>query len=165
MPGQSFENRYRSYTDLLTTSTPTLTELDAIARQIGRLSTEVGRADLEEDQHRALEELRNHALGALAAAQHRARIDATAAVATAINTSGEQLVAAAGEDLVDDVPVPCEHWDDQIGYVAAGDPHSATHSAIVSCSDCVPAAQQYVSERTGLPAGPVQPFADDYPAG
>lgn len=84
MPEQSYEDRYESYLELLRDNTPTLAELDAIERQIGRLNHAVAYAKLSRDRRWALLELRNKTSTALAAAWHRARIDdARAAVAAA----------------------------------------------------------------------------------
>ncbi|MFJ2834621.1 hypothetical protein ACIO52_04595 [Nocardia sp. NPDC087230] len=84
MQDQSFECRYRSYTDLLTSSTPNATELDAIERQLGRLDHEVAQTGLDQERHVVLRELREEALGALGAAQHRSRIDDARMVADAL---------------------------------------------------------------------------------
>lgn len=86
MPDRSLEDRYRSYVDLLTTSTPTVIELDAITRQLGRLTDEVDQADIAPERQLALRELNDEAVLACAAALHRARIDDAAAVADAFGS-------------------------------------------------------------------------------
>ncbi|MFD3637503.1 hypothetical protein [Streptomyces sp. NPDC058664] len=88
MPDQSFETRYRSYVDLLSTSTPTMTELDAITRQLGRLNDEVDQAAIVPERQPVLHELKEETGLALGAALHRARIDDASAVAEAIGANG-----------------------------------------------------------------------------
>ncbi|MFF0546880.1 hypothetical protein ACFYTF_28990 [Nocardia thailandica] len=57
-----------------------------------------------------------------------------------------------------DGSTPCEHWDDQVGFVVAGDPPVPPFWSVTCCRACVFRAQAYVSARTGLPAGPLQLF-------
>lgn len=56
---------------------------------------------------------------------------------------------------------PCEHWDDQIGTVMAGDPHgSGPCCAVATCQACAVASAGYVQLRTGLPAGELLTYVE-----
>ncbi|MGW5312868.1 hypothetical protein ACWEQ0_23670 [Nocardia thailandica] len=83
------------------------------------------------------------------------------------NAVRDALASVTGEhvvlefDTVDDdhgAPAPCEHWDDQVGFVVAGDPPVLPFWSVTCCTACVSRAQDYASARTGLPAGPLQLF-------
>ncbi|WP_141681717.1 hypothetical protein [Mycobacterium malmoense] len=49
---------------------------------------------------------------------------------------------------------PCDHWDNQIGTIAAGDiKGTGPFCGVATCADCVSKSAGYVQMMTGLPAG------------
>lgn len=48
--------------------------------------------------------------------------------------------------------VPCDHSDDWVGRVQAGDLHSAPHCSVYTCLRCVDVSREYVSAKTGMAA-------------
>lgn len=59
-----------------------------------------------------------------------------------------------------DIPVPCDHWDRQVGTVEAGDIKSGPFSGVTTCNDCVEQSRGYVQMRTGLPASRLVTFEE-----
>ncbi|MCT7373210.1 hypothetical protein [Mycolicibacterium llatzerense] len=57
---------------------------------------------------------------------------------------------------------PCEHWDDLIGTVEAGDIHDrkSAHCSVATCLACVVKSQGYVQMRTGHPAKQLLTYED-----
>lgn len=49
---------------------------------------------------------------------------------------------------------PCEHWDEQIGTIGAGDIKSGPFMGVATCRDCITKSAGYVQMCTGLPADP-----------
>lgn len=52
---------------------------------------------------------------------------------------------------------PCNHWDDQIGTISAGDITPGAKGpfcGVATCADCITKSAGYVQMMTGLPADP-----------
>lgn len=48
---------------------------------------------------------------------------------------------------------PCDHWENLVGTVAAGDPHSGPFVAVATCAACATRSAGFVQMKSGLPAG------------
>lgn len=55
---------------------------------------------------------------------------------------------------------PCEHWDDQIGTVTAGDLYKGACCSVATCADCATKSAGYVTMRTGIVASPLLTYVE-----
>lgn len=56
---------------------------------------------------------------------------------------------------------PCDHWDDQIGTVEAGDiKGKGAFQGVTTCADCVEKSRGFCTMMTGLPATELLTFEE-----
>lgn len=61
-----------------------------------------------------------------------------------------------------DVEPPCDHYDDFIGTVGAGDidDKKSPFCSVATCEDCATKSAGYVQMQTGLPANPLLTYEE-----
>ncbi|AEQ20972.1 hypothetical protein E3_0580 [Rhodococcus phage E3] len=59
-----------------------------------------------------------------------------------------------------DIEPPCDHYDDLIGTVSAGDPSKAPFRSVSTCEGCATKSAGYVQMETGLPANPLLTYEE-----
>lgn len=55
---------------------------------------------------------------------------------------------------------PCDHFDELVGTVTAGDFPDGPHCSVATCAACATKSAGYVQMRTGLPAGELLTYAE-----
>jgi hypothetical protein len=55
---------------------------------------------------------------------------------------------------------PCDHWDDLVGTVSAGDLKKGPFEGVATCRDCINKSAGYVTLVTGIVADPFYPYPE-----